>query len=172
MAAATAGALTNSPLAALLLGVVAGLLHLILLRMEPFFRKYLMIENNVLFLFGIQGLLGGLASALFLHLVGQEDVYAADGFWKRPDVGGQLAGSGIAVGMGVASGLLVSPLVCWVRGQTRCDHYHDRAYWVMDEALGKYGPVSETSQEESSSDAEHLKSETVKEVAKNRFALL
>ena len=63
----SAAFITNT-VGALLMGVGAGTTHFLLHRWEARIKWYFLIENNVLFLYGVQGMMGGLLSSIFVKL--------------------------------------------------------------------------------------------------------
>jgi len=131
----SSAAFISNSVGAILMGVTAGGFHIIFQRIESRMRRYVLIENNVFFTFALQGLFGGLLSAIFVYLANTYNFakYSANSeIYSLPAWTGQLIGSGISAGIGLLGGLILSPVICLINHHTKIDHYHDRAYWIIE----------------------------------------
>jgi hypothetical protein len=132
----SSAALVSSSAGAIVLGAVAGALQVLLQRWEGRVKWYFLVENNVLFLFGLQGILGGFFSAVFHRLAVD---YHADLYPTSPaeysltTSSGQLEATGISMAIAICAGTVVGVLVNFLNREITPDHYHDRAYWLTEQ---------------------------------------
>ncbi len=116
MIGSSAAFITNT-VGAILMGSGAGAIHFLLHRWETRIKWYFLIENNVLFLYGVQGMMGGFLSSIFVKIAQDSNsglfsstnpVYALLSF------SGQLIGTGISIatatGMGFIMGFIIAAL--------------------------------------------------------------
>ena len=142
MVGSSAGFISNTS-GAIILGAVGGLAHCLLQRWERKIKWYFLIENNVLFLFGFLGVLGGLSSAIFVRIASSyhSGLYppispttaASASHYFLPSHNGQLIGTGISVALGIGAGIVVGIVVNLISKETTKDHYHDRACWLTEQ---------------------------------------
>jgi hypothetical protein len=126
-----------NPLQSLLLGSGAGILQVLFNLLEKQMGNRPMWSNGVLFLFGVQGFLGGIFSAVMRAINQSQDSYsssyAALPSMYRFDQRGQVSATFATLGTGVATGLILYVLVAIFNNEPIEDLYHDRAYWIIDE---------------------------------------
>jgi len=130
----SAGLITNT-VGAILLGIVAGVLHFLLNRWEVRIKWYFLIENNTLFLYGIQGIVGGLLSSVFVAIAQNSpntfNITAST--YALPAISGQLIATGITVSIALGTGVVVGMILTISTQMKRQDHYHDRAFWLIEQ---------------------------------------
>jgi len=127
----SAGYINNSG-GAIILGIIGGVLHVFLQRWENKIKWYFLIENNVLFIFGIQGMIGGFLSAIFnkIALDHNSSAYPTVAPYILPSQSGQLSATGFTIAIAIAAGLFVGIVINMLTKEVPSDHYHDRAYWI------------------------------------------
>lgn len=89
----------------------------------------------MLFLYGVQGMLGGFFSSVFTKIasVYESELYpTAYAHYALREVSGPLVATGISIGIGVGVGVIVGILLNLVNKEVALDHYHDRSYWIIE----------------------------------------
>ena len=94
-----------------------------------------MIENNVLFLYGVQGMFGGFLSAIFVQIAhSNQSTFASNSIlFALPTFSGPLMGTAITIALAIATGLFVGLILTASTEMKRQDHYHDRAFWLTEQ---------------------------------------
>ena len=130
----SAGCIGNTG-GAIILGVVGGVIHVLLQRWEKRIKWYFLIENNVFFMFGIQGMAGGFLSAIFVKIAidHHSSSYPTTAPYALPTQNGQLTATGFTIAIAIAAGLIVGILINTLSNEVPSDHYHDRAYWITEQ---------------------------------------
>jgi hypothetical protein len=129
----SSASIINNSLYALLMGIGSGSFQVLFNSLDRKIRKAIYVDNNVFFVFGIQGLAGGLLSAIFVSV--DASIAKFNGYkypYTLPAFEAQLYSTGIAAGIGLAGGLLLSIPITLINNQKINDHYHDQSYWMME----------------------------------------
>lgn len=126
-----------SPLESLMFGVAAAILQVLFNRAEKKLGSHPFWSNGVFFLFGVQGLLGGLFSAV-IRAINQtsttyQNAYNTLNSKYVFDQRGQISATFITLGISVATGLVVFIFLKIVNSETKDDYYHDKTYWIMSD---------------------------------------
>ncbi len=93
-------------------------------------------SNGIFFLFGIQGFLGGIFSAVMRAINQSQSSYSAS-YDSLPakyvyDQRGQISATFVSMGMGVCTGLILFVIIYLLNRETQEDLYHDKTYWLVD----------------------------------------
>lgn len=128
-----------NPMEAIILGAIAGVLQVALFNwIERKVGHTPLISNGVFFLFGVQGLLGGLASAVLRAIVKSYSGYST--YYDKLtannvqyDQRGQISATFISLGIAVLTGLVVGAIMQAFNAEEDQDFYHDRAYWLVED---------------------------------------
>jgi ammonia channel protein AmtB len=126
-----------SPLESLLLGSIAGILQVFFNYLEKKWGSNPYWSNGVFFLFGVQGFLGGIASAVIRAInqtagnygTAYNSLIAKYSYDQR----GQISATFISMGIGIVTGLLCFGFIYIFNKETADDCYHDKTYWLIDE---------------------------------------
>ena len=91
-------------------------------------------------MFGIQGMMGGLVSAIFVRIAADyhASAYPTTGVYALPTQSGQLTATGFTIAIAIAAGLIVGIIINMVSNEAPSDHYHDRAYWITERDFLSY----------------------------------
>lgn len=135
--ASSASMFLYNPLQGLLLGFFAGLFQFIFNRIEIKIGNSPPWSNSVFFLFGVQGFLGGIASAIMKAVSKTSDTYAA-AYESLPgkyvfDQRGQISATFVSMGIGLVGGLVLYGLVHCINVERRHNLYQDKTYWWVGE---------------------------------------
>ena len=88
-------------------------------------------------MFGVQGLLGGVWSAIFRKVI--EDDFYREGFDydldNMPVAGWSLLIAVITMGIGLVFGLVIGIILLIFGKHRRTEHFHDYTYWVPDDGI-------------------------------------
>jgi hypothetical protein len=136
---ASSATLIFNPMAALLLGVIAGLLQPLFNLIDNKSSSKPRISSNTAFVFAAQGFLGSMAVGIMRAI---QDNNSSFNYLTIPepfrlDDSGEyyrtaFISFGLAIGAGVVSGLLI----VLVNGQEMGDFFSDRPYWIiMDDGI-------------------------------------
>ena len=126
-----------NPLGALFLGVLAGVLQYFFCKLDVLMGMKPLWSNGVLFLFVVQGFIGGFISDVFKAInktstsFGSSYATLLEGYIGK--TGGQIGGTFVALFFGSLGGLLVSLLIMCVTKETRKTFYQDAGYWILDD---------------------------------------
>jgi hypothetical protein len=126
-----------NPLGALILGVGAGVMQYFFCKLDVHMGMKPLWSNGVLFLFVVQGFIGGIASDVYKAIsktsTSFSGAYAGllGSFIGR--TGGQIGGTFIALFFGALAGLLISLLVMYLNIDTRKTFYCDSGHWVLED---------------------------------------
>lgn len=129
----TSAAFISNSVGAILLGILAGIVHFLFSRWETKIKWYFLIENNTLFLYGIQGMMGGLLSSVFVQIAQNNPSAYPSGstIFILPNFSGQIIATGITIGIAIGNGIIVGIALTASTQMKRQDHYHDRAFWLL-----------------------------------------
>lgn len=90
----------------------------------------------MLFLYGIQGMFGGLLSAIFVQIANNNAstfTTTSSILFGLPAFSGPLIATGITIGIAAATGIFVGLILAASTQMKRQDHYHDRAFWLIEQ---------------------------------------
>ena len=129
----SSSAVINNVLGSLILGSAAALVFMLLMSLFKKLRWHFVVENYVHVLFALMGTGGGLISPLFVS-----EAHNNNGFNTLlqnylPTTQNQFIGVGLSIAIGLFGGLLVSPIINFVNEEGLQDHYHDQAYWIIEQ---------------------------------------
>jgi hypothetical protein len=118
-------------------GVFAGILQVLFNRVEKKTGSHPFWSNGVLFLFGVQGFLGGLFSSVMRAINKTSGTFASSysGLISKYvfDQRGQISAVFITLGISIITGIVVFLLIKLVNQEQKEDYYHDKTYWIMDD---------------------------------------
>jgi hypothetical protein len=74
------------------------------------------VENSVFYLYTVMGTFGGLASAIFASQAAQDTNFSSISSigYVLPSYQNQFIGVGLSLGIGLVSGLIMAPLICFM----------------------------------------------------------
>ena len=78
---------------------------------------------------------GGLLSAIFVQIAhNNESTFANSSIlYALPSFSGQLIATAITIGTAIATGIVVGLILAASTQMKRQDHYHDRAFWLIEQ---------------------------------------
>lgn len=126
-----------NPLQSLLLGSGAGILQVLFNIIEKKLGSKPFWSNGVLFLFGVQGFLGGIFSAV-MRAINQSQSSYSSSYDSLPakyvyDQRGQISATFVTLGMGLCGGLIIFVIIYAFNQERQEDLYHDKTYWLVEE---------------------------------------
>ena len=129
-----------NPLEALMLGVIAAILQYIFCKIDVYMGMKPIWSNGVLFLFVVQGFLGGILSSIFRAINQTSTTFGGAYGALLTDfvgkTGGQIGATILTVIFGSLTGLFTVLLIFCVTKETRRTCYQDEGYWILeDESL-------------------------------------
>lgn len=93
-------------------------------------------------MYGVQGMLGGFFSAIFLKIATDSNtsLYSTNAAqYSLYSFSGALIATSSSVGIAIAAGLVVGLVLRAVSFDVKSDLYHDRAFWVIeDDCISSY----------------------------------
>ena len=126
-----------NPLQALMLGSLAGILQVLFNKVEVKLGNFPYWSNGVFFLFGVQGFLGGLFSAVMRAINKTSSTYgtAYDSLPSKYvyDQRGQISATFITLGIAIVTGLILFVVLKCFNAEEREDFYHDKTYWIVED---------------------------------------
>ena len=134
----SSSAMIYNPLEALIMGTVAGVLQFAFNKLE---LKYIGMKpywsNGVLFLFAVQGFIGGLFSSVYRAINKTSgsfgSLYTSLTDRLNKDQVGQIEGTFISLGLGALAGLIFFILIRPITKDTRRTMYNDLGHWIVDD---------------------------------------
>lgn len=117
------------------MGCLAGILQFIFNVLQIRFQKHGLFSNNVFYNFALQGFAGGIISAAFVALSGNQTAFDFSTLqfpYKMISPTGQVVGTAISMGIGLIGGLVAGLLITPLNKETEYDHFHDQAYWIIN----------------------------------------
>lgn len=115
VAIGSSAAFIRNTLDSMLVGVGAAVLLVGLLQLDRQIRWKVVVENYVLYVYGIIGAAGGLVSAIFTEESKNESKFANMPLgWGLQSASSQLVGVGISAGIGTCGGIVIGLLLCLV----------------------------------------------------------
>jgi len=137
-----------NPLESLFFGVFAGILQVLFNKLERKIGSNPFWSNGVLFLFGVQGFLGGLFSSVMRAINQTSGTYAtsysnliAKFVYNQR---GQISATFITLGISIITGIVVYILIRLVNQEQQDDYYHDKTYWITnDDGISHHKQVIE-----------------------------
>jgi ammonia channel protein AmtB len=126
-----------NPLQSLLMGSGAGISQVLFNSFEKKLGHRPLWSNGVLFLFGINGFIGGISSAVMRAINKTQNSYASS-YASLPsmyvfDQSGQISATFVTLCCAVVTGLFLFILIAIFSRETNEDLYHDNAYWIIDD---------------------------------------
>jgi hypothetical protein len=120
-----------------MLGSAAGILQVLFNKVEVKLGNFPYWSNGVFFLFGVQGFLGGLFSAVMRAINKTSGTYgtAYESLPKKYvyDQRGQISATFITLGIAIVTGLILFVVLKCFNAEEREDFYHDKTYWVVED---------------------------------------
>lgn len=123
---------------AIFIGIFAGALQVLFNKLDKKMGSKPWFSNNVFFTIGIQGLLGGLVSAIMRAINQTYPNYSNNiATVKSPygvfDQRGQISAVFISLGIGLVTGLIVGLILRCFNSEEREEYYTDATYWLIAE---------------------------------------
>lgn len=133
---ASSATLIFNPMAALLLGVIAGILQPLFNIADDKSARKPRISSNAAFVFGVQGFLGSLAAGIMRAIQDNNSDfdYNVNPFpFRLEDSGEYYRATFISFGLAIAAGVVSGLFIVLVNKQERVDFFSDRPYWIVND---------------------------------------
>ncbi len=125
-----------NPVAAILLGMIAGLLQpLFNIAEEKMAGRGIKFSTCAPFLFAVQGLLGSLAAGI-LRAISVNSTHRFDPLeypypFRWLEAGEYFRATFISFGIAIGAGAIIAAFLVFITGQTSNDYFEDVAYWIV-----------------------------------------
>jgi len=131
---ASSATLIFNPMAAMLLGVIAGILQPLFNIADDKSSRKPRISSNAAFVFGVQGFLGSLAVGIMRAIQENNDYFDYDLIpfpFRLDDSGEYYRATFISFGIALGAGLVTGLFVLLANKQERHDLFTDRPFWLI-----------------------------------------